>query len=77
MTFTEDQKQLIDFLTGGHAFSDQEAEEMVELAEIGRLAVEHRRMGVTAVGAGMWYGKLTEMNAACDAFLAKQPKGTP
>jgi hypothetical protein len=77
MTFSEDQKQTIDLLCGGYAFSTQDAEEMVEFAEIGRLSVELRRMGATAVGAGMWYGKLTEINAACDTYLAKQPKGTP
>ena len=45
-----------------------------ELAEIGRLAVAHRRMGnPLEVNTGQWYAKLVEVNAACDAYLAKHP----
>lgn len=36
---SEDRKQLIDALTGGYAFSNQDAEEMAELIEIGRLRI--------------------------------------
>jgi len=48
-----------------------------ELAKIGRLAVEHRKMGTVDLeaSAGQWYAKLTEVNAACDAYLAKGAKG--
>lgn len=49
-----------------------ELADLVELAAIGRLAVEHRRMSAVSAGMGKWYAKLTEMNLACDAHLAKK-----
>jgi hypothetical protein len=47
-----------------------------ELAEIGRLAVEHRKMDTVDQEAslGRWYKKLTEIKDACDAYLAKGAK---
>jgi hypothetical protein len=52
----------------------KECERLEELAEIGRLAVEHRRMSSGALAPGQWYAKLTEVNAACDNYITKPHK---
>lgn len=43
-TLPEDKLQLVDLLTSGYAFSDEDAKSMVALAEIGAMRVEQETL---------------------------------
>lgn len=69
----EDRKQLIDALTSGYAFSDQDAEDMAELIEIGRLAVDCRKNFRRLQSFAIYIIAQTHIAAVADAYLDKQP----
>ena len=54
------------------AIIESELKPLRELAEIGRLAVEARRLYGTESGA--WFTAECALGKAADAYLAKQPK---
>lgn len=71
MTPKPEDQQLIDLLTSGYAFSDEDARSMVKLAGIGAMRVEQETLRVKP---DRWMEMNQKIREAVEAFHNSRPK---
>lgn len=71
MTPKPEDQQLIDLLTSGYAFSDEEARDMVALAGIGAMRVEQEKLRMKP---DRWMEMNQKIREAVEAFHNSRPK---